>query len=482
MKTVILKKSSLAPRSFEGWGTSLCWWAHRLGYDDELSQSAAELFYSEKGLGLNIMRYNIGGGDNPSHNHITRTDSKIPGWVKLDENGKKVFVADADRNQLNVTKRCIAAAGNDAFVEAFSNSPPYFMTVSGCSSGSNDAVSDNLKPECVEEFAGYLADVCLHLEKNEGITVKSLAAMNEPNTNYWRENSPKQEGCHFDAGESQNRILIATSKAMKSRGLTHTHITASDETNCKLQLTAIKGYSEEAWKHIDRLSVHTYERSWKRLGTYAVRHNIPLWMTETDWSNSINGCKNGMGPGLWFSKKIIQDLNNLSPQAWIMWQVIGSYTGSEPFDGNYDGPQVDMNNGFWGVATCDFDKREILLSRKYYCFGQFTRYIRPKMTLLPIDSLTVGAYNKSDGTLVIVAVNDKKKERALSLDLSEFSPEGSFYTVRTSGSDENGENWKELGEEKLNHGLLEAELIPYSVTTFLIRLMTNKKEEADTNA
>lgn len=468
MKTVILQKASLEPRPFLGWGTSLCWWAHRLGYDDELSQSAAELFYSQKGLGLNIMRYNIGGGDDPSHRHITRTDSKIPGWVTLTKDGKRLFLPDADRNQINVTKRCIAAAGEESFVEAFSNSPPYFMTVSGCSSGSRDAVSDNLKPDCVKEFADYLADVCLHLEKKEGITVNSLAPMNEPNTDYWRENSPKQEGCHFDAGESQNRIIIATSKAMKERGLSHTHITASDETNCRLQLTAIKGYCEKTWEHIDRLSVHTYQRAWKRLGTYAKRKNIPLWMTETDWSGSVKGCKNGMGPGLWFAKKIIQDLTLLSPQAWIMWQVIGSYTGSEPFDGNYDGPGVDMTKGFWGVACCDFDKREILLSQKYFVFGQFTRYIRPKMTILPIDSLTVGAYNKEEGKLVIVAVNDKKSERELSVGLGEFSPLEAYRSIRTSGSLSTGESWKELPESRLHGSILDVGLAPFSVTTFLI--------------
>ena len=66
---------------FEGWGSSLCWWANRVGYSDVLAQQAAELFYGEKGLSLNIMRYNIGGGDDPTHTHITRTDSEVPGWL-----------------------------------------------------------------------------------------------------------------------------------------------------------------------------------------------------------------------------------------------------------------------------------------------------------------------------------------------------------------------------------------------------------------
>ena len=50
---------------FQGFGTSLCWWANRVGYSDELTRLAAEAFYNkETGLGMTIGRYNIGGGDN----------------------------------------------------------------------------------------------------------------------------------------------------------------------------------------------------------------------------------------------------------------------------------------------------------------------------------------------------------------------------------------------------------------------------------
>ncbi len=50
---------------FQGFGTSLCWWANRVGYNDSLTQQAAEAFYNkETGLGMTIGRYNVGGGDN----------------------------------------------------------------------------------------------------------------------------------------------------------------------------------------------------------------------------------------------------------------------------------------------------------------------------------------------------------------------------------------------------------------------------------
>ena len=50
---------------FEGWGTSLCWWANRIGYSEQLTSEAARLFFSDEGLDMNIGRYNVGGGDAP---------------------------------------------------------------------------------------------------------------------------------------------------------------------------------------------------------------------------------------------------------------------------------------------------------------------------------------------------------------------------------------------------------------------------------
>ena len=193
---------------FEGWGTSLCWWANRLGYSDDLAQQAADLFYGDEGLRLNIMRYNIGGGDDPSHHHITRTDSAVPGWLKWDE-ARQDYVYDyaADHNQLNVMLRAVEAAGDHALVEVFSNSPPYFMTVSGCSSGGKNPRSNNLREDCYAEFAEYLVHVTDYIQRELGVTVTSLSPMNEPNTDYWRYFSDKQEAATSTRGRRSRASL-----------------------------------------------------------------------------------------------------------------------------------------------------------------------------------------------------------------------------------------------------------------------------------
>ena len=136
---------------FEGWGTSFCWWPNRIGYLDELSEQAAKLFFDPKeGLGLNIIRYNIGGGDDPTHHHITRTDSMVPGYAinpSHDANGYHwSYDWNADQNQRNVLIKVAECYGKDLIVEGFSNSPPYFMTNSGCSSGRLESLSTTQRP------------------------------------------------------------------------------------------------------------------------------------------------------------------------------------------------------------------------------------------------------------------------------------------------------------------------------------------------
>ena len=59
--------------------------------------------------------------------------------------------------------------GENLIVEGFSNSPPYFMTNSGCSSGAENAGTNNLREDAYGAFAAYLADVAKHFSDEWGI-------------------------------------------------------------------------------------------------------------------------------------------------------------------------------------------------------------------------------------------------------------------------------------------------------------------------
>lgn len=174
--------------------------------------------------------------------HIKRSDSIVPGYatdvtkINLEKHDAEYYETnfvradfdcgyawnydwDADRNQMNVLIAAAQAAGDEFIGEAFSNSPPYFMTVSGCSSGGVDPNVDNLREDSYTAFACYMADVIEHWADEGVINFQSTTPMNEPYTNYWSAFNNKQEGCHFDIGESQSRILVELNKELEKKGI-----------------------------------------------------------------------------------------------------------------------------------------------------------------------------------------------------------------------------------------------------------------------
>ena len=450
---------------FEGWGTSLCWWANRIGYSDSLSQKAADLFYGDDGLRLNIARFNIGGGDDPSHKHITRTDSNMPGYTKYN-NGSVTYDWSADANQRNVLRKSIEAAGDDMIVEMFSNSPPYYMTNSGCSSGATDANKNNLKDDYYDDFAEYFAEVCYHYENEWGIDIQSVDAMNEPYTNYWKANSNKQEGCHFDQGNSQSKIILELQKSMDKRGLNDIIICGTDETSIDTQISSYNKLSSDAKTAIDRIDTHTYSGSKRsELKDFAVKEGKNLWMSEVDGGSTAGTNAGQMGSALWLADRITLDMNELNSSAWIMWQVIDNHISKNGYNGNKDSGMPNTNGGFWGIAVADHDKNDIILTKKYYGFGQYTRYIRPGMTLLKSSRTTLAAYDKENQQLVIVAYNTSGSKKDMYFDLSGFDTTGATaQIIRTSAT----ENWADAGTVKINGGSFNTSLPANSISTFII--------------
>ena len=67
--------------------------------------------------------------------------------------------------------------------EAFSNSPPYWMTVSGCASGNG---GNNLPGDRADDFADYLTEVVRHYRDSHNIVFHSLEPMNEPDADWWK--------------------------------------------------------------------------------------------------------------------------------------------------------------------------------------------------------------------------------------------------------------------------------------------------------
>ena len=53
--------------------------------------------------------------------------------------------------------------------------------------------------------------------------------------------------------------------------------------------------------------------------------------------------------------------------------------------------------GAYGMA--DHDNEELVLTNKYYTYGQFTKYINPGDTIIASSANTLAAYNKNTGDI-----------------------------------------------------------------------------------
>ena len=402
---------------FEGWGTALAWFANVTGgWPDADRERLADLLYGPNGLGWTIARYNIGGGDRPDAKPYLRPGAAVPGFWRQPEgtNGTDWWIPDdpamwdwsADANQrwwLDAIKARVRAP----ILEAFSNSPPWFMTVSGKVSGAENRTVDNLGPGQEALFAAYLARVVDELQRRHGIAFRTLSPVNEPNTDYWHA-ANTQEGAHWSP-RRQGAMILATQTALKARGLA-TVVSAPDETNSHLFLEDWAAYPSEVRAAIGQLNVHSYGTV-NQTGARDVARTsgIRLWMSEND--NPLDKDPEdfeGMASPLAFAEHVVLDLKRLEPAAWVFWQAVENLSARDGSKGSN-----------WGLIKADYGSppegpHTIHVTRRYWVMAQFSRFIRPGYRLVPIDDLdTVGALSPDGKTLVLVHVNGGLSSRRL---------------------------------------------------------------------
>jgi len=448
---------SYAGEPFEGWGTSLVWFANATGdYPDEIRNRLADMLFGDEGLNLNIARYNIGGGNAPDVPDYLRAGADVDGWWSAPEGTTRDDVdwwdpenpdhwdADADATQRWWVDRI---KDDVTHWETFSNSPPWFMTESGYVSGSFDANDDQLKVESIDDFAAYLVGATERLEDAHGIEVDTLDPFNEPNTNYWgtqlgADGNPtggRQEGAHMSPG-LQAQVIPAVAEALEG-ATTDTRISAMDETNPGRFATNWNAYPDEVRDLVDQMNVHTYGTGQRTtVRDLAKGADKPLWMSEVGGSWSSTGQDfESMESGLGSAQHIVDDLRELEPSAWVFWQPVEDYDnmapgGESPEGGNWGEIQLSF-------SCTDSDTLEtcpIYTNTKYWVTQNFTHHIAPGDRLVAVDDTSSTAAVRGDGTgATVVHVNDETSERAVTLDLSGFADvaDGASVTPVTTSVD-----------------------------------------------
>ncbi|MEV5610024.1 RICIN domain-containing protein [Streptomyces sp. NPDC052225] len=439
---------SYAHERFEGWGTSLVWFANATGhYPDEIRERIADLVFGRDGLNLNIARYNIGGGNAPDVKDYLRPGGAVEGWWKAPEGTTRDDTdwwdpANPDHwnEDADATQRWWVDRIKDGIThwETFSNSAPYFMTVSGYVSGGFDASKDQLKEASVDAFAAYLAGATRRLERAHGITVATVDPCNEPNTNYWgtklgADGEPtggRQEGCHIGPA-LQQKVIPALDAALRTAG-TRAVVSAMDETNPTTFTTNWTSYPTAVKDLVGQMNVHTYGTGGRTsVRDLAKAADKPLWMSEVegDWGDGQSFTD--MRPGLGLAQHIVDDLRELEPTAWVFWQPVEDYDNMKPGGesakgGNWGEIQVSFSAG----ADDTLETCPVHTNTKFDTARNFTHYIRPGDRLVKVgDTNSAAAVTRSGQGATVVHVNSTADSRTVTLDLSKFGSVRADATV-----------------------------------------------------
>jgi O-glycosyl hydrolase len=391
-------------------------------------------------LGFTVARYIVGGGDDPSHTHM-RPDAELEGY-QSGPGASFDWTRDApQRRMLQEAKK--RGAG---IFEAASYSPPYWMTVSGCSSGAKVERQDNLRPEMRESFVDYLAAVVKHFREVEGIRFESLDPFNEPDGNWWKAGG-RQEG-YTVPRETQNALLPMLANRLKRDG-SSTFVSGVDANSVSAALAGAGELSAGALSALGRLNTHDYhtvdhEAQLRQYRALARKLHKPIWMSELGCCYANQGDKTEMWGALFMADSIRLDLRDLGAESWVLWQ-----------------PD-------WNVIAFDPQGGAPRLKKQFYALAQYTRFIRPGFRIVSAGEArnTLAAYSYRSRRLVLVTTNwDAATQN--DLDLTAFGKLPAAATVYRTTAEEGAD----LKQDKLTisrNGHLLDPLPLRSVTTYVI--------------
>lgn len=449
----IVVDPNIRMQKIDGWGASLSWWANLVGDypPSEIDKICDDLTDPDE-LNFNIFRYNIHGGDNPSvhsgttANHFRWDSGDIDSYKSSANAG---YNWNANQSQRTILLELLQRNPN-LILDAQSNSPPHWMTISGCTSG-NHSAAPNLKSGFEDDLADFLTDIVKHYHDNFGITFNTITPTNEPSSGYWGFGG-NQEGCGILAGQ-QMAIIDEVYSQLQSKGmLGYCGLSGPDETSYTHTWNDINQYQygDRIFDKIKQISTHSYEGEHKAgISGFVQEKGLKLYQSESGplYIGQIYGLDNH----LFMAERIITDLRIANVNAWIDWQAAST-------------------SAVWGFYTLTQNGTTLTKGKNYHVRKNFSKFIKPGYQIVyTSDDKTVAAISPDQKELVIVHVNRSNTQKALNFDLSQFCYEGAPVTVVRTNANNNHNTYTKTG----TNGALNYNAPAYTISTLVIDVVAN---------
>lgn len=449
---------------FKGWGTSLAWWAN-IDYPEDIREYICDLIFCD--LKLNIVRYNLGGGTNPDDPQTNMRPGALVPCLK--DNYNSTIKLESDKYQIKILDDSIKR-GVD-YVELFCNSPPWWMTLSGKTSGHFKKAHNNIDIDFLDDFVNYINECSSILNEKYKDKIKSISPFNEPSSPFWTANN-SQEGCFWSYDIRKKCIEKLYHSIKNTPNLTSINITAADSF-CSGQELLWHIFAPK--DKIDKVNIHGYNLSnfskykimiddldiWRYILRY-LNYNKPIWMSEYGIAGGDN-ISSELDSAISLSKTILRDLRTLKPQAWIYWQVV-----------------EDFKPGSWGLIDIPFDKKycskeNIKIKKVFYALKHFTNTLRPGDTYKIISNNILKVTNESGNKISCVILNDNHNTKNIYDILTNLINKDIYdYNIKMYTTDI-CLNYEEINipEDKIH----KEHLLPNSITSIILNKKLHKFEK-----
>ena len=414
---------NLPYQTVSGFGTSACWWAQMIE-DASVRTYLAEQLFSEKGLGLNIYRYNVGGGVNPEKNRIGGRSRTTESFLYYNEDkGEYEYDFTRDANAQAMLFEALSYGCVDTVI-LFANSPHYSMTVNGETAGSRSGGVTNLDESRYGDYVDYFLTITEYF-LSKGVPVRYISPVNEPQWD-WGGDWVGQEGCHYSA-EQVVRLMELFAEEIEKRGL-DVRLQAPESGQIGSNDTPYTDAllkSGLAMSKTGSLAYHSYwtdadidsklEFGLRRLKKLA-GHRVDM----TEWCELP--CRHDVDDveaALIMARVIANDFNLEKCNSWSNWVAVND-TGIDP-----EGKRI--SDGLFYVMNDDYG--EVRPAARFYAFAHFSKFIPkgskaltayPNITEVVTDDsgkyypLSLAAFRTPSGEKVYVIVNEAE-EKEISL-------------------------------------------------------------------
>ena len=440
-------------QKYEGIGASGAWWAQIVGGWNNIDENGEEirdvisrlLYDKNTGIGMNIYRYNIGGGSAHSGNgeysdFARRTESFDAGVGKYD------FSRDA--NAVYMMKQAVKDGAEEVIL--FVNSPVERLTKNGWAHlNKKQAFRTNLSKENYKAFADYCLDVTEHFVK-EGLPVRYLSPINEP---FWIWTGG-QEGCHYSPRQVGNIMRCFAAELRKRKSLNSVKLSGAENGDIRW---LNKSYTRRLLRYrevvecLDSIDIHSYclhmpipffndrVKFLKRYRKWLDKKYPDMPVKMSEWTHMVGGKNTGMDSALETVKVMHEDFTLLNVTSWQHWLACSHY---------------DYHDG---LIYIDIEKKSFEMTKRYYVTGNFSKYI-------PLGARRIESYSddetvrvitfKQESVTVLIVINPTKSLK------NYIAPDEGLVSV----TDKN----HNLAEKSCNCGDV-VDILPESVTTFVFK-------------